>query len=258
MIKLIKIEWSKLKKYNAFKALMLVYIFAVPLMNIGVASLDLDSILPNMHILGYPTVYWVTSWLASCLNLVMSVIIVSIACNEFVFKTFRQNAIDGLNKKQLILSKFLVILLLSFFIALYTFVVSATTGLFYSDFGDIMNGIDSILVYFIQTLGYFSLAFLFAVLLKKPSLAIIIFILTIIFDGITIGLAMTPHYFVYFPTEVFSNLTPFPFFKELIKQVKNEGVEVIQLSTTVAISLSLVYSAIILFISYKILQKRDL
>jgi ABC-type transport system involved in multi-copper enzyme maturation permease subunit len=188
----------------------------------------------------------------------MSVIIVSITCNEFVFKTFRQNAIDGLTKQQLIISKFWVILLLSAFIALYTFLVSAITGLVYTDFSEIMDGVSSIGIYFIQTVGYFSLAFLFAVLMKKPSLAIIVFILTILFDGITIGLAVPASVFVYFPTEVFSNLTPFPFFKEIIDNAKNGGVQIVQLSYTVGVILSLIYSAIILFVSYKILQKRDL
>lgn len=258
MMKLIQLEWSKLKSYGAFKTLIIVYLVAVPLMNLGIANLNIGAIIPGASILAYPTVYWITSWLASCFNLIMSVIIVSITCNEFVFKTFRQNAIDGLTKKQLIISKFWVILLLSAFIALYTFLVSAVTGLFYSNFSDILDGVDSIGIYFIQTIGYFSLAFLFAVLLKKPSLAIIVFILTILFDGITIGLAMPASWFIYFPTEVFSKLTPFPFFKEMIENAKNGGVHIVQLSYTVGVILSLVYSAIILFVSYKILQKRDL
>lgn len=257
-MKLIQLEWSKLKNYGAFKTLIIVYILAVPLMNIGIANLNLTALIPGKSILGFPTVYWVTSWLASCFNLIMSVIIVSITCNEFVFKTFRQNAIDGLTKRQLIISKFWVILLLSAFIALYTFLVAAVTGIIYSDFSDILEGISSIGIYFIQTIGYFSLAFLFAVLLKKPSLAIIIFILTILFDGITIGLALPASIFVYFPTEVFSNLTPFPFFKEIIDNAKNGGVHIVQLSYTVGVILSLVYSTIILYVSYKILQKRDL
>jgi ABC-type transport system involved in multi-copper enzyme maturation permease subunit len=258
MMKLIQIEWAKLKNYNTFKALLILYIVAVPLLNVGVANLSLGKIFPSLELFSFPTAYQLTCWLASFFNLIMSIIVISLTCNEFVYKTFRQNAIDGLTRQELIFGKFFLIVLLSALFAIYTCLVAAVTGLFYSDFSELLNGIEAILVYFIQTLGYFSLAFLFAILLKKPSLAVIVFVLIILFDGITIGLALTPKFFIYFPTEVFSNLTPFPFFKEVIAQAKNGGVEVRQLSTTVAVSLSLIYTAIILFLSYFIVQKRDL
>lgn len=257
-MKLIQIEWRKIKSYNTFRTLIIIYLAAVPLMNLGVAQFDLPSMLSSTPILGFPTVYGVTAWLASCLNLLMGIIIVSITSNEYMYKTLRQNLIDGLTKQELILAKFWVILLLSTGIALYTFLVAFVTGVLTSGFEHVMNGASYVAVYFIQTLGYFSLAFFFAVVLKRSSLAIIVFILTILFDGITVGLAIPQKFFVYFPTEVFSNLTPFPFLKEMIDKAKNGGENIVVLSTWIGVALSLAYSGLLLFFSYKLIQKKDI
>jgi len=258
MKKLLAIEWGKLRKYRVFWSFMALYCIAIPSMLFGLGKFDFSFILSKKMIFGFPNVYAVTSWLSSFMNLFMSITIITLTCNEFEYKTLRQHEIDGLSRKELIFGKFSLVVLLSVFIAIYTFLVASIAGMFFTDTFDIFNGIDAVGVYLIQTLGYFSLAFLLAIILKKSSLSIIVLILIILFDGITIGLLLPKNIYAYFPTEVFSNLTPFPFFRETIDNIQNQGKEVVKISKGLGSALSIFYTFLIVYGAYFVVKKRDL
>lgn len=57
--------------------------------------------------------------------------------NEYSNKTLKQNLIDGLSKKEFVMSKFLTVVMFSGISTVFIFVVSLVLGLIYSDFTEV-------------------------------------------------------------------------------------------------------------------------
>jgi ABC-type transport system involved in multi-copper enzyme maturation permease subunit len=56
--------------------------------------------------------------------------------NEYSYKTLKQNLIDGLSKKEFILSKFYTVVAFALASTIFVFVVSLILGLSYSDYNE--------------------------------------------------------------------------------------------------------------------------
>jgi ABC-type transport system involved in multi-copper enzyme maturation permease subunit len=101
-------------------------------------------------------------------------------CNEFEYRTIRQNVIDGLTRSEFIVSKLISILLFSAVSVLFIFLLAVGLGYTYSDQPDagmVWPQAVLLLGYFVQILVYLSLALLIAILLRRPAIAIAIFVI---------------------------------------------------------------------------------
>ena len=198
------------------------------------------------------------AYFASFFNVLLAVVVVIVTTNDFQYKTMRQNIIDGMSKRQVIFSKFLLVFFLSFIATLYTFLVGLVIGMLESTTYDWYENIHLIVLYFVQTLGYFSFAFLFSIVVKRPAIAIVSFILYFPVETI-IGKIISGDLYQVFPLKVFADLTPIPFFKSILASVKTQGVpEPWILDTNVRIILSLVYVLLFFLLTYFILKRKDL
>lgn len=263
MKKLLQLELTKLKKFHALKYLFLAYMIVVPcwmlFMNFFFESNGiLKGIFTSKSLFDFPHVWSFTTYCASFFNILLAVIVVIVTCNEIQYKTMRQNIIDGLNKKQVVLSKFIVIVLLSTLATLYTFLTALIIGGVTSGFENVFENIHLNALYFLQTLGYFSFAFLFALIVKRPAIAIITFIIYFPIETI-IGNIISKDFYQFFPLKVYADLTPTPFFEGIIKsQEKITGQDIFVLGMTEKVILGLIYTSACFFITYLILKKRDL
>src|SRR5690606_39853747 len=70
-------------------------------------------------------------------KLFLAIVIVSMMSNEYSNKTIKQNLIDGLSKKEFILSKVLTVISLALISTVFVFVVSLVLGLVYSDYNEL-------------------------------------------------------------------------------------------------------------------------
>lgn len=251
MMKLATIEWMKLKRSNTARIILLVYAVVVPVMYWMLSLLSVGPI--QIPIAGYqfPDAYQLTAWCASWFNLMVGVIIIVFTTNELKYKTQRQNAIDGLRKSDLIMSKFIVVFGLTLIVTVYTFLVALVAGLINGG-GNIFDGIEYIGVYFISSLGYFAFAYFFANLVRLPALAIIIYIFSTLIEGI-IGMIAVQEYSQFFPLSTFSDLVPFPmhFF---VEDVPNPYL----MTVTQASLLALGYIGAFIASSYWIIKRRDI
>jgi len=260
MIHLLKIEFSKVRNYRTFWVMLLIYIGLVPLVFFGLSSFQIPFFPEKSEMFGFPTVWNYITWTASWLNLLLGVLVVTITCNEITFRTQRQNIIDGLSRKQMILSKFYFFTALAAFVTLYTFLIGFVFGLIYSGFNDVFSGISYVGVYFIQTLGYFSFAFLFAVIVKRSALSIIFYILIFFFKFIFV-LVLGDTISQYMPINVIADLTPFPFFKEIFKMAAEQDpnfVAPVIISQTVRSLVALGWISSFIFLGYFVVKRRDL
>lgn len=266
MKKLLSIEYAKLKKLNSLRIILLVYAIMIPLVMFMLSSFYYNVIHPLIPILtdiwGFPTIWNFATYSASFFNVLMGVTVVIVVCNEYSYRTMKQNVIDGLSKREVILSKFLVVFALSTIVTLYTALVAFVFGGINSGFTNALEDSYFILIYYLQTLGYFSFAFFFAVLVKRTALSIIFFIVSFIVESIigsVITATLSAKIYLFFPLNVFSTLTPSPIMKQLNALAAKQTGEVppaLELSTNIAISLG--YMALFFVIAYQVLKRRDL
>ena len=260
MIHLLKIEYSKLRYYRTFWVMLFIYALMVPLALMGIASFELPPIFRGTDNLTFPTVWNFVTYVASIFNMLLGILVVLLVTNDFNFRTFKQNIIDGLSKQQVILSKFIMILVLAFTVAAYTSILALVFGYFYTDELTLMfDEFHYVGIYFVQTLGYFTLAFLLAILLKRPALSIVIYAVLFVFKFIFyLALGSTVAQFI--PMNVFAGLTPFPILQAQIEMLdaRQQSEFALVISQSIRTAVAVGYIGIFVVISNLILKKRDL
>lgn len=263
MRELLGLEYAKLKKFLPLKIIFGVYMIAVPgwmyFMNF---FFNLEpgwkQIFTSENPFDFPHIWSFITYSASFFNVLMAVIVVIVTTNDFQYKTMRQNIIDGLSKEKVIFSKFILVFILSIITTLYTFLAGMVIGLIESTSYDWYQNIHLNVLYFIQTLGYFSFAFLFSIVVKRPAIAIVSFILYFPVETI-VGKLINVNMYQVFPLKVLADLTPIPFFKALLASSKDKSVEnLLILDTPVKIALSLGYVLFFFLLSYFLLKRKDL
>jgi len=220
MKKLIQIEWIKIKKLNSVKIILAIYMVLLPISMLGLnaffekINVKLNLFPSSETMFSFPNVWGVVTYSASYFNLLLAVIVIILTTNEFSNRTLRQHVIDGLTKREVILSKFLVVFFLSAIATFYSLLVGTVFGLSQGKGLDLYTNIHFIGLFFIQTLCYFGLAFFLSILLRRPALSIILFY-GILFLEVVIGIFLPDSVYAFMPMNNTSKLTPLPFFREI-------------------------------------------
>lgn len=271
MLTLLQIELKKILPYKTFWVIFGLVFLLIP----GVFfALGQVNPMGGKDMFSFPNVWNNLTYLASWFNLLIGMTFVILVCNEFSFKTFRQHVIVGQSKSDFIVAKILLMVVLATASMLYIFIVGALFGLVNTDnSAGLTEGIMYVGVYFIQALGYMSVALIIATLIRSTALSIIIFMLSILIESIVqviIGIFSTAGIENYFPMEIIANLTPNPIMEAITvnQQAMQAGMqqpgmpppapiaEAIPLSTNVYIAVA--YIIAIWGITYFILTKKDI
>jgi ABC-type transport system involved in multi-copper enzyme maturation permease subunit len=226
MMRLLAIEWMKLKHYRAFKVFGILYLLGILgvlfVMNVVYSNIPATQITTGFleNPFDYPKLWNTTGWLNSWLLFFPGWLIINHCVNEFNFKTHRQNIIDGWSRKQFITAKLLLILAFAIVITLINILATVVMGLSLgASFS--LEGFQFMGFVFIQTLNYMLFAFLLAILLRKSGLAAgIFFLFGLIFEIIIVQLInrkfnLAPAGF-FLPLQVSDELVPLPFLEKVL------------------------------------------
>ena len=200
--------------------------------------------------------------------------------NEYTYKTLKQNLIDGISKKEFILSKFYTVILFALVSTVFVFVVSMILGLLYSDYNElpiIFTDLQYLLGFFVKLLGFFSFGLFAGILVKRSAFAVGAMVVWWILEGIvklviaiTLGTSGKEGMIMetidkvlrYFPFEAMSNLIKEPLTRlGAVKSVANQVGEQITKNHDVQILdiiIVLIWTFIFIWGSYVLLKKRDL
>ncbi|MCB0375751.1 MAG: ABC transporter permease subunit [Sinomicrobium sp.] len=278
MIRLLRIEFIKLWNSKASRFLIISYfVLIIAIALIAAIKFDIGPIkfhLAEQGIFNFPYIWHLNTWIAAFLKLFFAIVIVSMTANEYSNKTLKQNLIDGLSKKEFILSKFLTVVSFSLVSTVFIFAVSLTLGLFYSDFNEasiIFSDLEYLLAYFVKLVGFFSFCLFLGVLIKRSAFALGFLILWwIIVENLGIrflvwwmfGKDASGEVMKYLPLESMANLikepvTRFNAVKSVASQigeefVKDYGVHWYELLIVLG------WTTLFIYFSYLLLKKRDL
>lgn len=243
MIRLFTIEWLKLKNYKLFWILFGMYFLGLLIVcSSGMFLLEyIESkgghffqVKPTLlPIYDFPDVWHNMTYIATFFKLFLAFIVVISVVNEMTYRTLRQNIIDGLSKKEFLLSKLSLIVSLSAAAALFLFLVSFVLGLIYSHSssnGFIFRELEFMPAYFLELIAYLSFAFLLAVLMRKSGFVIVLlFMYTLIFEP-TLTAIMEYNSFIpdsldviipFMPIKSLNNLISVPFPKYVFMRIQD-------------------------------------
>jgi ABC-2 type transport system permease protein len=214
--KITNIEAIKTLYSPSFKAIIILHssLFLLVTMVAGNMQINIQGI--NIDkLFQFPHVWNTLAWIASWFNLLLGILAIMLITNEFQFRTFRKQLIDGLSRNELILGKLIAFFSIAIYTMLLVFITGLLMGLFKSSgfsLADFYKGLSYLPVLFLQSFGYMILAMLFAFIFRNSALSIVSFILYF-FPVEPIMRAFIPDIAVKFmPVKVIANLTPMPDF----------------------------------------------
>ncbi|GAA3574686.1 ABC transporter permease subunit [Snuella lapsa] len=274
MLRLLNLELQKLLLNKTSKILIFIS-FILPFFIILLSSLKINVFgfftleLGELGIFNFPIIWHLTTFFAAQFKFFFAIVVVSMIGNEYSNKTIKQNLIDGLSKKEFILSKFYTITFFSLVSTLLICLLSLCIGLYYSSYTEasiILRETEFLLAYFIKLIGFFSLCLFFGILAKRSAFALAFLFILFILEWITFGLITWKFNAViaektqnFFPLKSMHKLIDQPF--QRIAMSKFPDKENLVYDYAVhwhEIVIVMGWTALFVFLSYRLLKHRDL
>ncbi len=276
MIRLLSIEFFKLRHNRASKVLVIFYFGLLSCIAlISAIEVNLGPInfkLAEQGLFEFPLIWHFNTYFAAILKFFLLLVIVSMVANEYSNKTLKQNLIDGLSKKEYVLSKFYMVVAMSLASTIFVFIVSLILGLIYStdkSVSMIFTDLEYLVAFFIKLISFFSMGLFMGIWIKRSAFAIgALFILYIIegFVGLFISFSLDRETTAFikstFPFNSSESLIPNPIPRlEGVQEISNQLGGVYAQSYDVPIFnviVSLVWSALFIYGAYALIKRRDL
>ncbi len=274
MLRLLNLELQKLLLNKTSKILIFVS-FILPFFVILLSSLKINVFgfftleLGELGIFNFPIIWHLTTFFASQFKFFFAIVVVSMIGNEYSNKILKQNLIDGLSKKEFVLSKFYTIVFFSLVSTVLIGIISFSIGMYYSSYTEasiIFRQTEFLLAYCLKLVAFFSLCLFFGMLVKRSAFALAFIFILFIIEWIFFGLitwkfdhSIAGSIQNFFPLKSMYNLIEQPFQRIAMMKFPDK----VDLSYDYAvhwyeITIALGWTSIFVFSSYKLLKKRDL
>ena len=179
MLRLLSIEFKKLRYSKSARVLSIIYFVLITFIAL-IASIEFSFgnvtlRAADQGIFNFPFIWHFNSYVAALLKLFLAIVIVSMMSNEYSNRTLKQNLIDGLSKKEFILSKFYTILSFAVISTIFLFIVSMVLGLIFSDYTEfsiITRDMEYLLAFFFKLTAFFSFCMFLGILVKRSAFAL--------------------------------------------------------------------------------------
>ena len=274
MRRLLEIELQKLWLNKTSKVLIFIS-FILPFTVIVLSSIKINFFgfftleLGELGIFNFPVIWHITTFFAAQFKFFFAIVVVSMIGNEFSNKTIKQNLIDGLSKKEFILSKFYTIVFFSFLATLLLALISLFIGLYYSsydEFNIIIKETDYLLAYLFKLDGFFSFCLFLAMLVKRSAFALAFLFIDFILEWILLGiiawksdLAFASKIQNFFPLKSMYNLIEQPFQRIAMTKFPNkEDLSYDFVLHWYELLIVIIWTILFIIFSYRLLKRRDL
>ena len=274
MRRLLEIELQKLWLNKTSKVLIFIS-FILPFTVIVLSSIKINFFgfftleLGELGIFNFPVIWHITTFFAAQFKFFFAIVVVSMIGNEFSNKTIKQNLIDGLSKKEFILSKFYTIVFFSFLATLLLALISLFIGLYYSsydEFNIIIKETDYLLAYFFKLVGFFSFCLFLAMLVKRSAFALAFLFIDFILEWILLGIiawksdvAFASKIQNFFPLKSMYNLIEQPFQRIAMTKFPNkEDLSYDFVLHWYELLTVIIWTILFIILSYRLLKRRDL
>lgn len=269
MIKLLKLEYAKLRPAKYFKVLGILFLiafFSIPIVfNVlvdKIESLDMAGNSPFLSPSNWPFFDFADIWqnltyVYKMITMFLCLMLIISTTNEFDYKTARQNIINGLSKKRFWLGKISLILVTAAIASIMLLILGLIAGFIYSpvtDFEFIVKNIEFVGAYFLHLVHFLLFTLLVSLLIRRAGFTIaIVLFWTYIVEPILSGI--TSNYYEllanFFPMESGWNLIHQPFGKFALQETQDY-------ISFQDLGFAMFWISIFLWGSYLLLAKRDI
>lgn len=268
--KTIELEYYKFRHYKPFLVILGLFIFCFLLSGLSIKSLldwflekqKDDDILKHFLKSGLPIFDFVDiwqnlAWLATIFKWIPAFMIIISVTLEYSQKTIKQNIIDGLSKKEFLLSKLSLVVVISIGSAVLLFLLGLFLGLFYTpikDISSIFQQIEFVAAYGLEVFVFLCMAMFAAFLFQRSGVTIILFLLyTACIEPILTAILQFKFEWPvwYFPVEAINRIVRVPFQKYVLNYVHDQI-----LIEDVLVSAA--WGLIFILLSFWLLKRRDL
>ncbi len=276
MKKLLSIEFKKIRNYKTFWILAGLYflflaiglLMAEYMVNHIVDDINRRAPIPVPHIKIYffPWIWQNLAFFATIRYVLIfpAIVIIILITNEFTFKTIRQNVITGMKREDVLWSKFLLILVISFIMTIFMLIGTVILGL--SNTADstlsvVTEKISFLGGYFLTVLTFQIFALFFGFLLRNTGLSIALFTLYVfIVEPILYYFLRSPIVFEnnisrWLPVNSVLSITEFPAIS-VLKTVF--GINLQESVTWYGALVPTAYAAFMILIIFFIIKRKDL
>jgi len=260
MIRLLKIELHKIRYSRTFWIILGLYIALLAPVAIGFDHIfksfsfgnanqpsTANIMLQGFTVFNYPGVWHNMAYIAGWFKLFLVVIIIIQVCNEYSFKTLRQNIIDGMSKWEIIWAKELVILIISITAVIILVVLTLILGRSQNN-ASMFSGSRIVFAYFISLLLYLNLAYFLSSLLKKSGFVFGVLLLYSLVIENLISFILPHTISRFLPMNLISNLVPNPLGRIIGQNVNSDF-------STVNIGACCIYILLFIGLNYWLLKK---
>jgi len=225
MIRLFKIEYRKILGYKAFWIFLGIYFlslvlscWAIPELTdeIGKASNNNELKLLKYLMFNFPDIWQNISFALSLrygVKVLLAMIVIVNICNEFSYKTLRQNIVCGMERVEILKGKIILIVLLTLVSTLMLIASGLYLGLSNSstlEFSKIIGKSSFLVAYMIEIFTFLSFALLLGFLIRKAGFAIIALFFTPILEVILKYKVFPESWSSYLPIEAMNKLITSP------------------------------------------------
>lgn len=237
MLHLLRIDLKKLTSYRTFWIVCGLYFLTLGtttasgmeflkwLVSMG-AEFGADINISRIPFYHFPDVWQNLTFISGFFKTILGFMVVISITNEFTYRTVRQNIIDGLSRRQFLISKVLTNVLLSAMSMVMVFLIALLTGLIYSpsiSVMDLVMDLEFFPAYFLEVFAFLSFALLLGIVIQRSGLTIVILVLSRMIEAIIRANIddYVPWFIPYLPMESISNLIPMPFPRYVFREIQD-------------------------------------
>jgi ABC-2 type transport system permease protein len=237
MIHLLKIDLKKMTSYRTFWIVCGLYFITLGfaaasgmeflkwIASLG-ADFDQEINIDRIPLYHFPDVWLNLIWCSGLLKVVLAIMVVISITNEFTYRTLRQNIIDGLSRREFLMSKILTNVLLSAMSVAMIFIIGLITGLIYSpsaDFSKIITDLEFFPAYFLEVFFFLSYALMLGIVIQRSGLTIIVLLLSKMVELIITANIddYVPWLIPFFPMQSIWNMIELPFPRYAFQEIRD-------------------------------------
>jgi hypothetical protein len=263
MNNILAIEWLKIRRYRTFWVLVGLFAVLLALWNYQISRNQVQMGADTMNVLSntynFPDVWSNLGWWGGVFVLFLSILVITLTCNEFTFKTHRQNVIDGWSRLDFYHAKVALVATVCIVTTIYVFLLGLLFG--FSNGGTMkgmVDGIEKMGYFFILLLNYLGASLFIALWLRRSGLSIALFLFYALIIEYSIAAAINHYsnskYGNLMPLQCSDELLPFP----LVKMAANMMSSKPAIPDYVYVLVSCGWIIIYYFAGRRLILKRDL
>lgn len=231
MLRLLSIEWLKMKSWRTFWIMIAIYSLIIFWATKGVAkgAEAVDEKLPfRFGLFQFPEVWHIITAAVGILNLLLAAIVIFYVCNEYRNKTLRKQIVDGLSEAEFLAGKLLVVFGLALFSTILVIVIGLIIGAKppNADLSIYWQESHYLGKHFLVATTYMSIAILIAVIIKRAVPALFVFVLLHFVETIIVNRIDTS-FIELLPLRAMDDLIPTPLLEGRITAPPTNSVVVI-------------------------------